>query len=84
MSEQCHLKDCGEEAVIGTTAKWGPEYKVAMCESHVMERIRRIAEMTKKVAELETENEMLRNHPPYCDVWAARECSCGFAENDES
>ncbi len=50
--EICHLKDCGREAVIGTMKVWGPEYRVAMCEHHVMERMRRIAPLESREGEL--------------------------------
>jgi hypothetical protein len=35
--------------------KWGPEYRVAMCEHHVMERMRRIADLEAEVARLQDE-----------------------------
>ncbi len=60
MSERCDLKGCGKEAVIGTSKVWGPEYKVAMCESHVMERIRRIADLQAQVEQLTQERDDAR------------------------
>ena len=59
MSEPCHLKDCGREAVIGTMEKWGPEYRVAMCEHHVMERLARLPAALEALEEAQGERDAL-------------------------
>mgnify|MGYP001579313151 FL=1 len=57
-SELCHLKGCGKEAVIGRMERWGPEYRVAMCEDCIMERLAEIA--TLKAERDEFKDEMFR------------------------
>ena len=93
MAEVCHLKDCGREAVIGTMEKWGPEYRVAMCEHHVMERLARLPaalEALKKygkhgilcryglLPEGESRQDFSIQEDERLEAMSTKECTCGL------